>query len=196
MVEVIAAQMGITGRGFNFEDAITQFQNGNIEGPAAKVVNENGLVIGLINAISKGSRRRFVDDSLDIKTSNTAGVLRSLTLGVVEVSRYSNDRFRDFFAEITFRVPLHFFKDHSGNLFWRIVLAINGHGILRAHVTFDGADGPFRVGNSLTFCQLTNEAFPIFCETDNGRSKAAAFLGRNNSRFAAFHHGDNRVRSP
>lgn len=53
MVEVIAAQMGITGRGFNFEDAIPQFQNGNIEGPAAKVVNENGLVIGLINAISK-----------------------------------------------------------------------------------------------------------------------------------------------
>ena len=33
MVEVIAAQMGITGRGFNFEDAITQFQNGNIEVP-------------------------------------------------------------------------------------------------------------------------------------------------------------------
>jgi len=195
-IEVIAAQMGIPVGGFHFEHSVAQFQDGHIEGAAAQVVNQDGVVVGFINAVSQSCSRGFVDDPFYIQPGDPACILGGLTLAVVEVSRYGDDGFGDFFTQIPFCIALHLFQDHGGNLFRRIILAVNGHRVFGAHVPFDGADGPFRVGYSLAFGQLAYQSFPVFRKANHGRSQPAAFLGGNNRRFAAFHHSDYGVGGP
>ena len=75
----------------------------------------------------------------------------------------------------------------------RDILMVHGlidgeHFIFRTHVTFDGSDGSFGVGNSLAFCSLTDYTFAGFGKTDNGRSGSCAFGVRNNNCFASFHN--------
>ena len=195
LIEVIAAQMSIAVRRLYFEYAVTQFQDGHIEGAAAEVIDQDGLVIGLVDAVSQCSSGRFIDDTLYIQTGDTACILRGLTLGIVEVGRDRDDGFRHFFTQIPFCITLHLFEDHGGNLFRRIALAIDRHSVLGTHMTFDGADRSFRVGNSLTFSQLANQSFPVFRKTNYGRRQTAAFLRRDNGGLAAFHYSNNRVRS-
>ena len=156
---------------------------------------DNGVDLSF-TGVSQRSSGRLVDDTLDIQAGNGACVLGGLTLAVVEVSRYGDDGFGDFFTQIPFRIALHLFQDHGGNLFRRVVLAIDGHSVFGAHVPFDGADGPFRVGYSLAFGQLAYQSFPVFRKANHGRSQPAAFLSGDNRRFAAFHHSDYGVGGP
>ena len=107
IVEVIAAQVRITvGRQY-FKYAIAKFQNGYIEGAAAEVVYQN--LVGaffLVKTVGQRCCGRFIDDSLDIQTRDSARVLGCLLLCVGEVSRYGDDRFGYLLAEIRFRVVL------------------------------------------------------------------------------------------
>ena len=57
------------------------------------------------------------------------------------------------------------------------------------------ADGSVRIGNSLTFSQLTNKTLTIFCKANNGRGQTRALLVGDNGRFAAFHNGNNAISS-
>ena len=80
LVEVVAAQMGVTGGGQNLNDAVADLQNGYIEGAAAQVVDHDLLVLFLIDAVSQSGCGGLVDDTLDIQTGNLTGILGGLTL--------------------------------------------------------------------------------------------------------------------
>ena len=107
IVEVIAAQVRITvGRQY-FEYAVTEFQNGYIEGAAAKVVYQD--LVGaffFVKAVGQRRRSRFVDDSLDIQTRDSARILGCLLLRVGEVSRYGDNRFGYLLTEVSLCVVL------------------------------------------------------------------------------------------
>jgi len=70
--------------GLDLEDAVAQFEDGDIEGPAAQVIDGKRLVFLLVEAIGEGGGRRLVDDAQDVESGDASGVLGGLALSVVE----------------------------------------------------------------------------------------------------------------
>ena len=80
------SEMGITVGGKNLEDSIVNGQNANIKGATSKIKDEDILLAAfLVKTVSNGSSSGFIDNSSHVETSNNAGVLRRLSLGIVEV---------------------------------------------------------------------------------------------------------------
>ena len=125
LVEVISAQAVVSVRRENLDHAVADLDDGDIKCAAAKVINHDLLLFLVVKSIRQGSCRRLVDDTLDIKSGDLSGILRRLSLGVIEVSGAGDNRFRHLLAQICFRVALQLLKDHRGNLLRRILLRIN-----------------------------------------------------------------------
>ena len=161
IVEIIAAQMRITICGQYFKCTVSQFQDGDIERTSAQVINEDLLfLVGLVDSISQRCCGRFVDDALDLQSGDASGILRRLTLRVVEVSRHGDDRLGDGRADICFRICFQLLQDHCGDLLRRILLSFHFYLFARAHQTLDGRDRVL-VGHRLTLCGVTDDALSI-----------------------------------
>ena len=182
VVEVVASQVGVAVRADNFEDAVRHLQDGNVEGAAAEVEDDDLFVDARsIETVSKSRRRRFVYDTRDFQARDLPRVFRRLTLSVVEVSRHRNNRFIDFVSKVRFRSFLKFAKRLRGNLCGRIALAVDfnanvfvgssydfvrNHAFLGAdfalfatHETLDRRDRALGVHDRLTFRKLSDELF-------------------------------------
>ena len=196
IVEVIAAQMGITIGSTHLEYAILNVHDGYIEGTAAQVEYQYSLSLVLVNAISQGSSSRLVDDAEHLQACNLACILGSLALAVVEVSRNSNNCLVNLLAQISLCISLQLLQNHSRNLRRSVALAIDGYSVaLFTHVTLDGSDGTVRVGHSLTLCQLAYQTLTSLGEAHNGRGNSATLRISDYCRLAAFHNGYYRVGS-
>ena len=55
LVEIVAAQVGVAVGGLDLDDAFAHFQNGNIEGAAAEVIDGDGFVLFLVEAIASAA---------------------------------------------------------------------------------------------------------------------------------------------
>ena len=196
MVEVIAAQVGIAVGGQHFKGAAGKLQDGDIEGAAAQVEDQNGFIIIFIQAVGKSCRRRLIDNAQNLQTGNASRILRSLALAVIEVSRHRDNCLGNRLPQISLCIRLQLLQNHSGDFLGRVILAVNGNLVVRlAHMTLDGSNGAIRVGHSLTLGQLAHQALAVLGETNHRRSNAATLGIRDNCRLAAFHNGDNRVSS-
>ena len=194
LVEVIAAQMGITIGGTNLKHTAINIKDRYIEGTTTKVEYQNRVGILLINTIGQCSSSRLVDNTENLKACNLTSILGSLTLTVVEVCRNSDYCLGNGLTEISLCISLQLLKNHSRNLWWSIALVIYGNGVvLLAHVTLDGSDGTVRVGYSLTLCQLTYQTLTGLGEANYRWGNATALRVSDNCRLAAFHNGHNRV---
>merc|ERR1719463_915315 len=93
VVEVLAAQVRVAGRGLHFKNALLDGEEGHVEGAAAQVEDEDVSFIALlVQTVRDGRGRRLVDDAQDVQSSNGSSILRGLALGVVEVGRHGHDR--------------------------------------------------------------------------------------------------------
>ena len=193
LVEVIAAQTVVTSGCQNLLYAIAHFDDGNVERTAAEVVNHNLLIFFLINSIRKCSSSRLVDDSLYIQTSDLTSVLGSLTLCIGEVCRNSDNSFCNRLTQISFCILLQLGQDHSGDFLRGILLTVNFYFIIGTHMSLDGRNGSFRVCNSLTLCDLTNQTFAGFGETNDRRCGSCTFCICNYDSVAAFHNSNTGV---
>ena len=187
LIEVIAAQMVVTGSCQNLLYAVAHFDDGNIEGTAAEVVDHDLLLIFLINAIGKGCRSRLVDDPLDLQTGDPTGVLGRLTLGIGEVGGNGDDRFGDLLAQIGFCIGLQLLQDHCGDFLRGVLLAINVHLVVGAHVALNGRNGLIGVGDGLALCYLTHQTLIVFECYNRGGGACALAVGDNDG-FAALHN--------
>ena len=61
---------------------------------------------------------RFVDDSHNIQSSNGSGIFSCLTLGIIEVSWYSNDGIVDLLSQEFLCDFSHFTQNHGRDLLW------------------------------------------------------------------------------
>ena len=112
MVEVIPTEVRIpVGRAY-FKDTITKLEDRDIECTTTEVEDSDlHITVALIQTISERSSRRLVDDTSDVQTSDLTSFLRSLTLSIVEVSRYGDDGIRNFSTEVVFSRLLHLLQD-------------------------------------------------------------------------------------
>ncbi len=182
--------MGVAVRRFHFEHAVADFEDGDIERAAAEVVHSDGLVgVALVKSVCESGRCRLVHDTLDVKSGDTSGVFRRLTLTVVEVSRNGDDRFGDLLAEEGLRIVFQFLKNHGGDFRRRVVFSARndfdvavlgfrefvGNALcivlrfseLASHETLDREDCVLRVRHGLTFCGLTDQTLSGLCECDD-----------------------------
>ena len=188
-VEVVAAETVVTSGCKNFDNAVADLQNGDVESAAAQIVDHDLLIIFLVQTVSKSSCRRLVDDTLYIQTGDLAGVFGRLTLCVSEVCRNRDNCFGHGLSQISFCICFQLLKDHCRDLLRSIGLVVDFDFVIGAHLTFDGRDGAVRVCNRLTFCNLSDHSFAFFGKCDDGRSGACAFCVCNNNSLAAFHNG-------
>ena len=195
LVEVVAAQMGVAVGGQNFGDAVAHLDDGDIEGAAAQVVDHDLLVIFLIDAVCQRSGSRLVDDTLDVQAGDGAGVLGSLTLAVVEVSRNGDDGLGDRLAQISLRISLQLLQDHSADLLGSVLLAVQGHLVVGTHLTLDGRNGVLGVGDGLTLCDLTDQTVTGLGEANNRRGGAGALGVCDDDGLAALHDSHAAIRS-
>ncbi len=125
LVDVVAAEVGVAVGGFHFDYAVAHFEDGDVEGAAAEVVNGDGFVRFLVETVSERGRGGLVDDALDVETGDLARVFGGLALSVVEVGRNGDDGFGDLLAEVGFRRFLQLGEDHGGDLRRRLLLALD-----------------------------------------------------------------------
>ncbi len=92
-VDVLAAEEGVAGGGDDLEDAAgADLEDRDVERAAAEVVDGDGLLDVLAEAVGERGRGGLVDDADDVEPGDLAGVLGGLPLVVVEVGGDGDDR--------------------------------------------------------------------------------------------------------
>ncbi len=109
LVPVVATEVVVAGGRADLDDAVADLEEGDVEGAATEVEDQDGLLLlALVEAVGEGSRGGLVDDAQDVETGDGAGFLRGLTLGVVEVRRDGDDRVGDVLTEVASASRLSF----------------------------------------------------------------------------------------
>ncbi len=158
LVEVITAEVCVTGCSKDFLHAVAHLNNGNIECAAAQVVNNDFLFAALVNPIGKRCGRRLVDNALHVKAGNFACVFCCLSLAVAEVGRNSNNGRVYRLAEVRFCIGFQLLEYHGRNFLRGEGFVVYPYFIIRAHFSLDGRDGAIRVCYCLALCHLADHA--------------------------------------
>jgi hypothetical protein len=124
-VEVFTAEERVPVGGFHLEQAVVDFEDGDVEGAAAKVIDRDRARFLLVEAIGERGCRRLVDDAQHFEAGDLAGVLGGLALGVVEIGGHGDDGLRHVLAEIAFGGFLHLCQDEGGDLRGAVFLALH-----------------------------------------------------------------------
>jgi len=70
VVEVLASEKSVTVCGFDFEDTLLDFKNGDIESASSEIIDSDDFVFVFVETVGKGGGGGLVDDSKNIKTSD------------------------------------------------------------------------------------------------------------------------------
>ncbi|CAI08838.1 putative NAD-specific glutamate dehydrogenase encoded in antisense gene pair with dnaKJ [Aromatoleum aromaticum EbN1] len=223
LVEVLAAEESVAVRREHFELVfavdVGDFDDGDIEGAAAEVINRDLRVARLlVHAERERCGGRLVDDALDLEPCDAAGVLGRLALAVVEVGRHRDDGFGDFLAEVVLGSLLHLAQHFGGDLRRGDFLAAHfdprvavvgladriGHQVdvllyfllfeAAADQALDGEQRVLRVRDRLALGRRAGQDLAVFRVRDDGRGGTCAFGVFDDLGLAAFHHGDAAIR--
>ena len=139
LVDVVAAEMRVSIRGFHFDEAIADAQNRDIKCSAAEVVDGNCFVFFLVQAVGKCGCGGFIDDAFHIQPGNLSGVFGGLALRVIEIGRDRDDGFGNFLTQVVFRRLLQFLENHGRDLLRAVLLALgNNHNVVTIGLDFVG----------------------------------------------------------
>ena len=92
LIEVVAAEVRVAVGRLDLDHAFADFEDRDVERAAAEVVDRDGLVLLLVEAVGERRRGRLVDDAHHLEAGDLPGVLGRLPLRVVEVRRHGDDR--------------------------------------------------------------------------------------------------------
>ena len=212
LVHVVTTQVRIPVGGLHLDDSFAHLQNRDVKGAASEVVDRDGFVFFLVQSVSQGRRRRFVDDSQHFEAGDLSGILGGLPLAVVEIGRNGDDRLLNRLAQVVFGRLFHLLQ-HHGRDFRRgvkLLAAVDQHAhavigsrrhlvrhnlqlladlrVAPSHEPLDRIYGILGVGDGLALCHLSHQTFPVLREGHHGRRGPGPLRARNHSRFPAFHH--------
>ena len=207
--------MRVAVGGLHFDDALTDFEDGDVEGAAAEVVDGDRLVLLLVEPVGERRGGRLVDDAHHLEAGDAARLLGRLPLRVVEVGRHGDDGLGDRLPEIVLCGLFEFLQNHRGQLRRRVVLTAGLHShvavagaddFIRHHPHFfvhlveaasheplDREDGVFGIGDGLALGDLSDQPLAGLAEGDDGRRQAAAFGVLNDGWLIALHDRHDRI---
>ena len=161
---------------------------------AAQIVNRDRLFFAriFIETECERSCSRFVDNSLDVKTCDFAGILCRLALRVVEIRGHRDNRFRHRLTEVILRRLFHLLQNESADLlravllFFAVLFDFNSYvftvvdnlvrQLRRFSLQFgkavpdealNGIDRIFRVRHHLVFCWKPDDAVALRRKADD-----------------------------
>ena len=193
IVKIIAAKTCIAVGRENFDYAVTDFDDGNIEGTAAKVIYHDFLLFLIVKAVSQCSSSRLVDNTLYVQTGNLSCILGCLTLCVIKVSGNCDNCLRNRLTQIALCVCLQFLKDHCGDLLRCVLLSVNVYLVICTHMALNGRNGAVCICNSLTLCRLAYQSLSCLCKCHDGWSCSYSFCVGDNGWLSAFHNGHTAI---
>ncbi len=192
-----------------------ELEHRDVERTAPEVEDEDLLILLLVEVIGERSRGRLVDDAKHVEAGDLAGVLRRLALRVVEVGRDGDHRVGHRLAEVRLGIRLQLLQDDRADLRRRVVLAVGLHAdvvvralddlvgddlhLLRdlvelaAHEALDREDGVLWVRHLLPLRGSADEPLIVLRESDDRRSRPAAFGVRDDGGLTALDHGHTGV---
>lgn len=146
-IEVLAAEVSVSGSGLDGENTTLDVEEGNIESSTTKIVDEDvTLLVGLAGTetVGDGSSSGLVDDTENVETSDGTSVLSGLPLVVVEVGGDGDDGLLNLLGELGLGNLLHLDEDHGGDLLGGegLLLAEVLDGDLRAAIVVDDLERP------------------------------------------------------
>src|SRR5699024_1787191 len=154
LVPVVTTEVVVTVGGLDLHDAVTDLQEGDVEGTTTEVVDEDGGLVLLLQVVGQGGRGRLVDDAQDVQARDRACFLGGLALGVAEVGGNGDDRVGDVLTQVGLGVALELLQHESTDLLRVEGLVVDLDGPVGADVAFDRADGPVDVGDCLALGDL------------------------------------------
>lgn len=110
--------MSVTGGSLDSKNTTLDVKKGDIESTTTEIVDEDiPLLLGLsgTETVGNGSSGGLVDDTENVKTGDSTGVLGGLTLVVVEVSGHGNDSLLNLLAELDLSDLLHLYDCQLGS---------------------------------------------------------------------------------
>jgi molecular chaperone DnaK len=192
LVPVVTTEVVVTVGGLHLDDTVADLQQGDVEGTATEVEDEDGLVV-LVEAVRQGGGRRLVDDAQHVQTGDLAGLLGGLALGVVEVRRDGDDRVRDLLTQVRLGVALQLLQHEGADLLRVEGLPVELDLPVGAHVALDRPDGPVDVGDRLTLGHLADQHLTVLGEGDDGRRGPGALGVGDDGGLAALQNADDGV---
>ena len=214
LVEVVAAQVRVAVGRFDLDNAFAHFENGNIERAAAEVIDRDGLILLLVEAIGQRGRRGLIDDALHVEAGNLARVFGGLALRVVKVGRHGDHSLSNRLAQISFSALLELLQNHGRDFGRGVLLALRHDGhvvalldhlvgdhlhfvvhfvVTAPHEALDGEDRVLRIGDGLALGHLAYEPLTALREADNRGGRARTLFIWNDFGLTALEDGNARV---
>ncbi|MBG9885548.1 glutamate dehydrogenase, partial [Bacillus toyonensis] len=198
LVPVVAAETVVSGRGAHLDRGevvvLAHLEEGDVEGPAAEVEDEDQLVLlALVETVGESRSGGLVDDAQDVEARDLAGLLGGLALGVVEVGGDGDDRVGHRVSQVGLGVALELHEDARGDLLRRPLLAVDVEGPVGSHVALDRGDRAVDVGDGLALGGLADEHLPVLGEGDHRGGGAEALGIGDDLGLAALEDADDRV---
>ena len=124
--------MRIAGGRADFENAVADVEDRNVERAAAEIEHHDRFVLLFVESVGQRRRRGLIDDAEHVEAGDLAGVFGRLALRVVEICRHGDHRVVDFLAQIFGRVVGELAQHLRRNFFGRILLAhdFKAHGVV------------------------------------------------------------------
>ena len=110
--------MSVTGGGLHLENALLDREQEHIESASTEIEDEDVPLAShlLVEAVGDGSSGRLVNDTEDVETGDGTGVLRGLTMRVVELGGNGDNGVVDGGTEVRLSNFAHLAEDHGGDL--------------------------------------------------------------------------------
>ncbi len=144
VIPVGATQLVVAVGGDHLDLLRRELDNRHVEGAAAEVVDQHGLlgdVTGLREAVRECRRGRLVDDVDHVQTGQLAGQLGGFSLRVAEIRRYGDHHIGDRLAGGALGVSGQRAQDQRRDGRRRVVLAVHAYPpVVVSHMPLDQAD--------------------------------------------------------
>jgi len=208
VVEVLTTEVGVASGGLHLEDAVVDGQEGHVEGAAAQVKDQHGLLaVGfLVQAVRDRGSGGLVDDTHHVESRDGSRIFSGLALGVVEVRRHCDHGVGDGGTAKGLCCLLHLAQNGRADLLgceglllpevldlhsWQIVVRGHLEGpvllvALNYRVTHFATDEPLgvkhgvdRIHRSLVLSGLANEPLRVGERDVRWRGAVALVIGNN-----------------
>src|SRR5271165_6313866 len=213
-IDIIAAQPGVSVRRQNAEDALVQFEDRNVKGSAAEVVNGDfGAITESVQTVGQGGGGRLIDNSFYRELSQFPGPLCSLALQVVKVCGNGNHCPIYRTPEARFGIGFELLQNKAGNFFGveQSIADFQQHAaVLGSHrkgkifllrlsgpapdKTFHRIQSPLRHQCAHPICRSSDYGITALRNVNHGRSQSRSLAIGNQDRKTRIHDAYQRVR--